>query len=227
MADLLLSILVPVDVGKYRKGGSVPSQNMVGGIVRRLVIVGMTWIKGFSFDWKIMLQEREGWGTKLIPALSVLAVTDTDVCFIIAFISSGRGYQITQSMSRRGNCWDNSPMERFFRSLKNEWMPVVGYVSFSEAAHAITDYIVGYYNALRPHEYNGGLPPNESENRYWKNSNSVASFCWPLQVANDDVYMGGLAQAENFKKNHMSWVCHNGVSHQILLLYLFCKSQNR
>ncbi|CBG37571.1 putative transposase (partial), partial [Escherichia coli 042] len=24
------------------------------------------------------------------------------------------------------------------------------------------------YSALRPHEYNGGLPPNESENRYWK-----------------------------------------------------------
>lgn len=86
-------------------------------------------------------------------------------------------YQIRQSMSRRGNCWDNSPMERFFRSLKNEWVPVVGYVSFSEAAHAITDYIVGYYSALRPHEYNGGLPPNESENRYWKNSNAVASFC--------------------------------------------------
>ncbi len=38
-------------------------------------------------------------------------------------------------------------------------MPVVGYVSFSEAAHAITDDIVGYYSALRPHEYNGGLPP--------------------------------------------------------------------
>ncbi|HBW8498889.1 hypothetical protein GTI83_28420 [Klebsiella pneumoniae] len=33
------------------------------------------------------------------------------------------------------------------------------------------------YSALRPHEYNGGLPPNESENRYWKNSNAVASFC--------------------------------------------------
>ncbi|QNB86432.1 IS3 family transposase [Escherichia coli] len=77
-------------------------------------------------------------------------------------------YQIRQSMSRRGNCWDNSPMERFFRSLKNEWVPATGYVSFSDAAHAITDYIVGYYSALRPHEYNGGLPPNESENRYWK-----------------------------------------------------------
>ncbi len=66
-------------------------------------------------------------------------------------------------------------MERFFRSLKNEWMPVVGYVSFSEAAHAITDYIVGYYCALRPHEYNGGLPTNESENRYWKKSKEGAN----------------------------------------------------
>lgn len=31
-------------------------------------------------------------------------------------------------------------MERFFRSLKNEWVPVTGYVNFSDAAHAITDY---------------------------------------------------------------------------------------
>ncbi|CAH6564538.1 hypothetical protein AI2935V1_0652 [Citrobacter freundii] len=66
-------------------------------------------------------------------------------------------------------------MERFFRSLKNEWVPATGYVSFSDAAHAITDYIVGYYSALRPHEYNGGLPPNESENRYWKNSKEGAN----------------------------------------------------
>ena len=75
-------------------------------------------------------------------------------------------------------------MERFFRSLKNEWVPATGYVSFSDAAHAITDYIVGYYSALRPHEYNGGLPPNESENRYWKNSNAVASISCPLQYSN-------------------------------------------
>ncbi|EFP3401180.1 IS3 family transposase [Salmonella enterica] len=84
--------------------------------------------------------------------------------------------RIRQSMSRRGNCWNNSPMERFFRSLKNEWVPVTGYTNFSEAAHAITNYIVGYYSSLRPHDYNGGLLPNESENRYWKNSKAVASF---------------------------------------------------
>ncbi len=67
-------------------------------------------------------------------------------------------------------------MERFFRNLKNEWVPVTGYISFSEADHAITGYIVGYYSELRPHEYNGGLPPNESENRYRKNAKTVTIF---------------------------------------------------
>lgn len=85
--------------------------------------------------------------------------------------------RIKQSISRRGNCWNQSPMERFFRILKNKWVPVTGYLSFSNAAHEITDYIVGYYSALMPHEYNGGLPPSESENRYWKSSKVVARFC--------------------------------------------------
>jgi transposase InsO family protein len=31
-----------------------------------------------------------------------------------------------QSMSRRGNCWDNAPIERVFRSLKTEWIPSMG-----------------------------------------------------------------------------------------------------
>ncbi|QNJ36293.1 DDE-type integrase/transposase/recombinase [Xenorhabdus nematophila] len=35
--------------------------------------------------------------------------------------------QIIQSMSRRGCCYDNSPMERVFRSLKSEWVPPEGY----------------------------------------------------------------------------------------------------
>jgi len=62
-------------------------------------------------------------------------------------------YQIKQSLSRRGNCWDNSPMERFFRSLKTEWIPVSGYWSFNEAREHITRYITGYYSQLRPHQY--------------------------------------------------------------------------
>lgn len=86
-------------------------------------------------------------------------------------------YRIKQSLSRRGNCWDNSPMERFFRSLKTEWIPVTGYRSFAEARQEIIRYIIGYYSQLRPHQYNGGLTPNESERLYWENSKTVASFC--------------------------------------------------
>jgi putative transposase len=85
-------------------------------------------------------------------------------------------YRLTQSMSRRGNCWDNSPMERFFRSLKTEWIPTTGYCSFSEAKHGINDYIIGYYSEFRPHSYNGGLTPNESEYRYRKYYKHVAKM---------------------------------------------------
>ena len=80
------------------------------------------------------------------------------------------GYQIKQSMSRRGNCWDNSPMERFFRSLKSEWVPTLGYTSFTEAKHAIVDYIIGYYSQVRPHQHNDGLAPNLAEQKYWNES---------------------------------------------------------
>ncbi|WP_418113763.1 IS3 family transposase [Vibrio scophthalmi] len=85
-------------------------------------------------------------------------------------------FQIKQSLSRRGNCSDNAPMERFFRSLKTEWVPTVGYRSFAEAQQEITRYIIGYCCQLRPHQYNGGLNPNESERLYWENSKTVANF---------------------------------------------------
>ena len=83
-------------------------------------------------------------------------------------------YQIKQSMSRRGNCWDNSPMERFFRSLKSEWVPQTGYRSFAEAKHNVIDYIIGYYSQVRPHSHNNGLAPNVAEEKYWIEYNSVA-----------------------------------------------------
>ena len=35
-------------------------------------------------------------------------------------------YQMTQSISRKGNCWDNAPMERVFRTFKKDWMPELG-----------------------------------------------------------------------------------------------------
>lgn len=85
-------------------------------------------------------------------------------------------YQMIPSMSRRGNCWDNSPMERFFRSLKTEWVSKVGYRSFEEARSRVTDYLMGYYSRLRPHTHNNGMTPVMAEQRYWKAQKAVAKF---------------------------------------------------
>lgn len=70
---------------------------------------------------------------------------------------------MNQSMSRRGNCWDNAPMERLLRSLKSEWIPEKGYDSVSEARRDIGFYLMHHYNHWRPHQYNAGLPPAKAE----------------------------------------------------------------
>ena len=74
-------------------------------------------------------------------------------------------YQIQQSMSRRGNCWDNACMERAFRSLKSEWIPSTGYLSLEHAKSDIGAFLMGYYNNQRPHSYNRGLPPAMAEEK--------------------------------------------------------------
>ena len=77
-------------------------------------------------------------------------------------------YGIKHSMSRRGNCWDNAPMERFFRSLKTEWMPKHGWPDYLSAKHDVNNYILRYYNKRRPHQHNNGLTPIEKEKLYKK-----------------------------------------------------------
>lgn len=79
-----------------------------------------------------------------------------------AFIQQLWRYKIKQSMSRRGNCWDNAPMERCFRSFKTEWMPKQGYLSYHEGEQDIMAYI-RYYNQERVHSYNDYLSPVQAE----------------------------------------------------------------
>ena len=71
-------------------------------------------------------------------------------------------HELNQSMSRKGQCWDNAPMERFFGSLKSEWVPEEGYRSESEARFDINRYVTRY-NTVRRHSYNGYLSPVEAE----------------------------------------------------------------
>src|SRR3954467_9901143 len=58
---------------------------------------------------------------------------------------------IKQSMSRRGNCLDNAPMESFFASLKKEHVHHVRFRSRAEARAAVFEYVEVFYNRQRLH----------------------------------------------------------------------------
>ena len=76
-----------------------------------------------------------------------------------------RRYRMQQSMSRRGNCCDNAPLERLFRSLKTEWIPRLGYTSAQQAHRDISHNLMHWYNWQRPHQFNNGLAPAVAEEK--------------------------------------------------------------
>ena len=67
------------------------------------------------------------------------------------------------SMSRKGNCWDNAVMERFFLNLKMERVWQNDYANHLEATNDVADYIVGFYNSIRLHSKLGNMSPNAFE----------------------------------------------------------------
>jgi putative transposase len=69
---------------------------------------------------------------------------------------------ITQSMSRRGNCLDNAPMESFFASLKKEHVHQARYRTREEAKTAVFEYIEIFYNRQRLHSAVGYRTPAEA-----------------------------------------------------------------
>lgn len=60
-------------------------------------------------------------------------------------------YGMVASMSRKGNCWDNAPMESFFNSLKNERVFHEDYETRAEAKQDVFEYIEVFYNRRRRH----------------------------------------------------------------------------
>lgn len=73
---------------------------------------------------------------------------------------------ILVSMSRKGNCWDNSVMERFFGSLKSERIHLKGYRTRDQTKSDIIDYIEMFYNSKRLHSYLGYKSPIQFEEEY-------------------------------------------------------------
>jgi len=70
---------------------------------------------------------------------------------------------IVCSMSRRGDCWDNAPMESFFASLKKELVHDADFATRLEARAALFEYIEVFYNNQRRHSSLGYVSPMEYE----------------------------------------------------------------
>ena len=77
-----------------------------------------------------------------------------------------KAHEITPSMSRRGNCYDNAVAESFFKTLKKELVRKQIFKTRDEAKSRIFEYIEMFYNAKRRHSYLGYISPNEFEKRY-------------------------------------------------------------
>ena len=74
--------------------------------------------------------------------------------------------KITTSMSRKGNCWDNSPTESFFHSLKTELVYFENYQTREEAKKSIFEYIEVFYNRERLHSTINYKSPVDFETEY-------------------------------------------------------------
>ena len=77
-------------------------------------------------------------------------------------------FKMKASMSRRGNCYDNAPMESFWGTLKNELVHHCRYETRQEAIREITEYIEIFYNRQRRQKRLGYLSPAAYERRYYE-----------------------------------------------------------
>jgi transposase InsO family protein len=74
-----------------------------------------------------------------------------------------QGHKMIQSMSHKGNCYDNAVMESFFHTLKTELVSFENFQTRDEAKMKIFDYIEIFYNRQRSHSSIGYLTPEEFE----------------------------------------------------------------
>jgi len=74
-------------------------------------------------------------------------------------------HQITGSMSKKGDCWDNAVAESFFHTLKVELVHRHKFRTRDEAKRKIFEYVEMYYNRNRAHSTLGYLSPFEYERR--------------------------------------------------------------
>jgi len=100
------------------------------------------------------------------PGPGVMFHSDRDSQYAAqAFRSMLKQHQFSQSMSAKGNCYDNAVMESFFHTLKKEVVFFGRYRTRAQARQSFFEYIEVFYSHIRRHSSLGYLSPLEFENR--------------------------------------------------------------
>jgi transposase InsO family protein len=112
----------------------------------------------------VQAQQWAFWRSK--PGPGLLHHSDQDSQYASAeYCSHLATMNMRQSMSRKGNCWDNSPTERVFRSMKYEQLNNERLATRTAAKLSVIDYFA-FYNGRRSHSKLGYKNPLEFEREY-------------------------------------------------------------
>jgi transposase InsO family protein len=87
-----------------------------------------------------------------------------------AFREQMEGLPVLQSMSRKGNCWDNAVAESFFKTIKTEMLCHRKFVTSHEVRIAVFEYIKGWYNRKRKHSALDHFTPCQQEKWLYRQS---------------------------------------------------------
>jgi len=108
------------------------------------------------------------------PGQSLMIHSDRGVQYASAdFKAVLHKQRFIQSMSRKGNCWDNAVAESFFHTIKTQLIYHYRFQNMAEAEQALFNYIEVYYNRQRKHSTNGYKSPAHFELEWWNNKKAA------------------------------------------------------
>jgi transposase InsO family protein len=125
-------------------------------------IVG--WSMGDRIDSRLVVDALGMASARRLPGAGLVAHSDRGSQYASEHYQQLlAGHGIVCSMSRRGNCWDNAPMESFFASLKKELTRGETFTTREEARASLFEYVEVFYNRVRRHSSLGYTSPIEYE----------------------------------------------------------------
>lgn len=143
---------------------------VIGGFIFLVVIIDLFsrkvvgWQLGDHLDAELSGEALRKALARRCPAPGLLFHSDRGIEFAAkTFRQLLTQAGAVQSMSRKGNCWDNAPAESFFSTLEFEMVPGSAWRTAADGEHEMFTFIESYYNARRLHSKNDYNSPNETE----------------------------------------------------------------